>query len=32
MRQAMVDVGFPEETRKLFDGPFFAIADFVRNR
>ena len=32
MRQAMVDVGFPEETRKLFDGPFFAIADFMRNR
>lgn len=32
MRQAMADIGLPEETRKLFDGPFFAIADFVRNR
>lgn len=32
MRQAMVDVGLPEEARNLFDGPLFAIADFVRNR
>jgi hemoglobin len=32
MRQAMVDVGLPEETRTLFEGPLFAIADFVRNR
>lgn len=32
MRQAMIDVGLPEETRRLFDGPLFAIADFVRNR
>ncbi len=32
MRQAMADLGWPEETRALFDGPFFAIADFVRNR
>jgi hemoglobin len=32
MRQAMVDLGWPDETRALFDGPFFAIADFVRNR
>lgn len=32
MRQAMVDVGLSEQTRTLFEGPLFAIADFVRNR
>lgn len=32
MRQAMVDLGWSAEQREIFDGPFFAIADFVRNR